>query len=69
MGQIERIRRMPLLGEVCLLVVKRCERPGMALHPSIGVCEPSLDDGIWIEIGPPKFIHRLWVPLALIAQQ
>lgn len=57
----------PLLGEVVHVIAIVCERPGMVGEPRIGVAEPSLDDGVWVELGMKALTYRVWIPLAALA--
>lgn len=59
----------PLLGQVVYVMATVCERPGMFRDPLIGVCEPSLADGVWVQIRVKATgSQTIWVPLASIAQ-
>lgn len=47
---------LPLLDEVFSIPAKRVERPGMALEPKIARTEPTLADGVWVEIRCTKLL-------------
>jgi hypothetical protein len=61
-------RVLPLLGETIELVGVVVDRPGMVLEPRIGVADPSLNDGRWVEIRCTRlltmttFIERCLLP-------
>lgn len=57
----------PLLGEVFHILARRIERPGMVAEPRIGIAEPGLGDGIWVEIQAMKGLtYKIFIDLALL---
>lgn len=60
----------PLIGEAFKITVTRVERPGMFSEPRIGVAEPSLSDGIWIEFRSTRLLTQtFFLDLALIPNE
>lgn len=52
-------RILPVPGDLVLVKGVACERPGMFKDPRIGVCEPSLADGVWVIFQESKTSSRV----------